>query len=112
MSDLDNFEMNALRADAAAGEYDYSGSTDNSVTVRFLLSERERPGMYWKDRYSSATFEDASVAYSFVHAAVRAGTIVCLSTVTGPGADEYDRCSAAAIAAVLAETESMIDNIR
>lgn len=51
----------------------------NSVTVRF----RKAGG------YEIATFENGATAYDFMNAAVRADLIICVSTVTGPGADNY-----------------------
>lgn len=53
--------------------------TDNSVVVRFRIA----------GGYETATFSNGATGYDFMHAAVRADLIICVSTVTGPGADDY-----------------------
>lgn len=96
MSDLDNYEVNALRRDAEAGEYDYAPEQehdDESTTIRFLIAA---------GRYGTATFPTAAEAYDFMHAVIAAKLAICLSTVTGPGADAYSACASASYKRIIA----------
>lgn len=96
MSDLDNYEINALRRDAEAGEYDYAPEReqdDETTTIRFLISA---------GRYGTATFPTGAEAYDFMHTAITAKLAICLSTVTGPGADAYSVCASASYKKIVA----------